>query len=226
MRDQGIRRTVSQKYQGFSTRAVKRLCLALKQARCYGRLKGWRGGVSSGCWQMYGRDLSASPCVWTPRSPQCLCYPSLRNLLFSFSSLLFDFSELVIPGPGLSKRLRAIKYSSALINCSQSPFWRREKKMTLNYSGPNQGYFWQLPRLRWGGAAGCSVCVFWSGGSVNSMSILSRHNYRHYTIMQGSSNAYFSPDCNFPSCAAQLKDCNGSTKLLYDVRQKDFLPNA
>lgn len=26
-----------------------------------------------------------------------------------------------------------------------------------------------------------------------------RHNYRHYTIMQGSSNAYFSPDYNFPS---------------------------
>lgn len=140
--------------------------------------------------------LSASACIWTPISPLCLCYPSLRNLLFSFSSSLFDFSELVIPGPGLSKRLRAIKYSSALINCSQSPFGGG-KKMTLNYSGPNQGYFWL--RLRWGGAAGSAVCVFWCGDSVNSMSILSCHNYRHYTIMQGSSNAYFSPDCNFPS---------------------------
>lgn len=71
---------------------------------------------------MYGKDLTASACIWTHISPQCLRYPSLRNLLFSFSSSLFDFSELVIPGPGLSKRLRAIKYSSALINCSHSPF--------------------------------------------------------------------------------------------------------
>lgn len=30
--------------------------------------------------------------------------------------------------PGMSKRLGAIKYSSALINCSSSPFWRRRRK--------------------------------------------------------------------------------------------------
>lgn len=146
---------------------------------------------------MYSKDLSASACI----SPQCLC----SSLLFSFSSPLFDFSTLVIHGPGLSKRLWAIKYSSALINCSPSPFCggRRGrgggKKMTLNYSGPNQGYFWRLPWLRWEGAAGSSVCVFWCGGSVISVSILGCHNYRHYTIMQGSSNAYFSLRLQFLS---------------------------
>lgn len=72
-------------------------------------------------------------------------------------------------------------------------------KMTLNYSGPNQGYFWRVPQLRWDGAAGSCVCVFWCGGSVNSMSILSCHNYRHYPIVQGSPNAYFPPDYSFPS---------------------------
>lgn len=81
----------------------------------------------------------------------------------------------------------------------------KEKKMALNYSGPNQGYFGRLAWLRWGGT---SVCVFWCGGSLNSMSIFSCHNCRHYTIMLRSSNVWISPDYNFPSW---LKDFNRSS---------------
>lgn len=161
-----------------------------------------------------------------PPPPQCLRYPSLRNLLFSFASSLFDFSELVIPGPGLSKRLRSIKYSFALINCSPSPFGgvggkKGKKRMTLNYSGLNQGYFWRLPRLRWDGAVGSSVCVFWCGGSVNSMSILRCHNCRHYTIMQGSSDAHFTPDDNFLSlphgCRTSIDQLNRYMMLCKEI---------
>lgn len=111
------------KVSKFFTSAIKHLCLTFKQALQDGELNAWEKVVTL-CLQMYGKNLSASPCIWTHISPQCLCYPSLCNLLFSFSSSLFDFSELVIPSPGLSKRLRAIKYSSALINCSPSPFGR------------------------------------------------------------------------------------------------------
>lgn len=158
-----------------------------------------RESGGAGCSQTYGKDPFASACVWTHISPLCLCCPWLRNLLFSFSSSLFDFLELVIPGPGLSKRLRAIKYSSALINCSPSPFGggRGGEKMTLNYSGPNQGYFWQLPRFRWGGAQQAPVFVCFD--VVAPLTPCPSSAVIITGIMQGSSNAYFSPDCSFPS---------------------------
>ena len=132
-------------------------------------------------------------------SPLSVCATPHCATSFSHSPLLCLISR------SLSSRAPACPRDSGPLNIhplsSIAPpvLLEEGKKMTLNYSGPNQGYFWRLPWLRWDGAAGSSVCVFWCGGSVNSMSILSCHNYRHYTIMQGSSNAYFSPDCNFPS---------------------------
>lgn len=74
------------------------------------------------------------------------------------------------------------------------------KKMALNYSGPNQGYFGRLARLRWGGT---NVCVFWCAVSVNSMSTLSCHNHRHYTTMLGSSNALLRTEISPHGCMAE-----------------------
>lgn len=43
--------------------------------------------------------------------------------------------------------------------------------MTLNYSGPNQGYFWQPLGLWRGRAARFGVCVFGCDGTINPASI-------------------------------------------------------
>lgn len=180
-----------------------------------------RESGGAGCSQTYGKDPFASACVWTHISPLCLCCPWLRNLLFSFSSSLFDFLELVIPGPGLSKRLRAIKYSSALINCSPSPFGggRGGEKNDIELFRAQSGLFLATAsiQMRWC-AAGSSVCVFWCGGSVNSMSILCCHNYRHYA---GVIKCLLFSWLQFPIIAARLKDFNRSTKSLYYVMQGD-----
>lgn len=183
-----------------------------------------RESGGAGCSQTYGKDPFASACVWTHISPLCLCCPWLRNLLFSFSSSLFDFLELVIPGPGLSKRLRAIKYSSALINCSPSPFGggRGGEKNDIELFRAQSGLFLATAsiQMRWC-AAGSSVCVFWCGGSVNSMSILCCHNYRHYA---GVIKCLLFSWLQFPIIAARLKDFNRSTKSLYYVMQGDPPP--
>lgn len=174
---------------------------------------------------MYGEDLSASELISSP--PLSVCATPHCATSFSHSPLLCLISR------SLSSRAPACPRDSDPLNIhslsSIAPLvlleeWgekKGKKRMTLNYSGLNQGYFWRLPRLRWDGAVGSSVCVFWCGGSVNSMSILRCHNCRHYTIMQGSSDAHFTPDDNFLSlphgCRTSIDQLNRYMMLCKEI---------
>ena len=196
MRHRGEKRKVSK----FFTRAIKHSCLTFKQALQYGQLNAWEMMVAPA-------DRRCTAKIYLhqnsyPPSPPRVCATPHCATSFSHSPLLCLISR------SLSSRAPACPRDSDPLNIhslsSIAPTvlleeWgekKKKKRMTLNYSGPNQGYFWRLLRLRRDGAAGSSVCVFWCG---SSMSILRCHNCRHYTIMQGSSDAHFSPDDNFLS---------------------------
>lgn len=142
----------------------KRACLTLKQAQSDKRSR--RLQI---CLPQPASELRSSLGVCA--TPRCVTSFS------SFCSPLFDFSKLVIQGLALSKKLSAIKYSSTLINCSPSPFGWGGENTTLNYSGPNQSYFWKQRWLRRACAAGSGVCVFLL---QHLRYISSCCNYRHY----------------------------------------------
>lgn len=94
--------------------------------------------------------------------------------------------------PGLSKRLGAIKYSSALINCSSSPFWRRRRRKRRKGGRKNDIELFRGPQS--GAISGNRIDLdetarrapvfvyFWCGGSIISASSVGRHNYGLDTI--------------------------------------------
>jgi len=86
------------------------------------RLKAWEDMVAlaacSYTVQMWPGLLPSSLRVFA--APHCATS-------FSYSPLLFDFLELVNPGPSLSKRLLAIKYSSLSHQLLPKSFWRRKR---------------------------------------------------------------------------------------------------
>lgn len=165
---------------------------------------------------MYGKDLNSY-------LPSVFALPLTAQPPFSHSPLLCLISR------SLSSQAPACPRDSETLNIhplssiAPTVLLEEGKKWHWIIQGPIRAISGDCLDLDEMAQRALSVCVFfWCGASVNSMSILSCHNYRHYTIMQGSSNAYFSSRLQFPINAARLKGFNRSTKPLYDVLQEDL----